>query len=147
MLFILLGFLMVMNTVLLYIVIKEPDKKPRPPREFIYDRLDFNKDQIDRFFLIDDAHHEKMRAIDRESRLLKEQLFSRIRGNELLIDSLASQIGALTKERELEVYHYFKRIEEICDERQKRKLERILKGAIRPRPPAHGPPPGGPPPR
>ena len=98
---------MVMNTVLLYIVIKEPDKKPRPPREFIYDKLNFNEDQIDRFFQIDDAHHEKMRAIDRESRRLKEQLFSSIGGNEMLIDSIASQIGALTKERELEVYHYF----------------------------------------
>ena len=146
-----LGFLMVMNGVLLYLVVKKPNQKQRPPREFISSRLDFNEEQTESFMELDREHHRKMRGIDNELRELKEILFSNLGGTELSdeeLDSLAKKIGKLSTAREMEVFRYFRQIEENCDAKQKQKLKRIVSGALRPGPPGDRPPsPGGPPPR
>ncbi len=145
-LMVLLGFLIVMNGILLFLVVKKPDRKHRPPKEFITERLNFNEDQIIKFGTIDEAHHRKMRTIDGESRKLKEILFSDVGNDAIKIDSIAGLIGSLAKERELEVHDYFEKIEKICDDKQKLKLRRIVAGALKPRPPGGGPPHDGPPP-
>jgi len=145
--YILLGFLMVMNAVLLFIVVKEPEKRMRPPREFIYDRLNFREEQVDQFLEIDAAHRNKMKSIDGETRRLKETLFSNLERENEKVDSIASRIGSLSKERELELHSYFKQIEDICDQKQRKQLEHMLRGAVRPKPPGHGPHDGPPPPR
>ena len=146
-LLVLLVFLIVMNGVLLFLVVKKPNRKPGPPRDFIVERLDFNEEQLVEFAEIDETHHQKMRAIDDESRRLKGILFTTREENRVNIDSIGDLIGTLAKERELEVHHYFKRIEQLCDDKQKLKLKRIVRGALRPGPPHGRPPHDGPPPR
>lgn len=149
-LIILFVFLMVMNGVLLFLVVKKPTQRQRPPREFISKQLDFNNEQTDRFMELDREHHRKMRRIDDELHELKNMLFSQLGNTDFTdeeLDALTQSIGELTKARETEVFRYFGQIEKICNETQKQKLKRILSGALRPRPPGDRPPPGGPPPR
>lgn len=141
---------MVMNGVLLFLVVKKPNKRQRPPRDFISTQLDFNDEQTARFMELDRKHHRKMRGIDNELRELKEILFSHLGDTDLAenaLDSLTQRVGELSKAREMEVFSYFGQIEKMCDAKQKQKLQRIVSGALRPGPPGDRPPPGGPPPR
>ncbi|MEM9076985.1 MAG: hypothetical protein AAGC43_08095 [Bacteroidota bacterium] len=145
-----LGFLMVMNGVLLFLVVKKPNQRHGPPREFISNQLDFNEVQTERFMELDREHHRKMRGFDNELRDRKEVLFSHLGDTDFSdkeLDSLTKRISELSKAREMEVFRYFRQIEEICDTKQKQKLQRIVSGALRPGPPGDRPPPGGPPPR
>ncbi len=148
-LFVLLIFLMVMNGVLLYLVMQKPDRKIQPPKSFISERLDFNKEQLTEFSKYEREHRQKMRYIEERSRELKEILFSNIgseESKEMKIDSIGALIGTLEKEREIEVFDHFRQIESICDEDQKQQLKRILNGAFGPRRPDGRPPNDGPPP-
>ncbi|MEO0572065.1 MAG: hypothetical protein AAF039_10210 [Bacteroidota bacterium] len=149
---VLMVFLMVMNGLLLYLVLQKSDGQPRPPRAFIADELDFDNQQMTQFFDLEENHRRKMGDIDRRNGQLRETLFSYLEKSnpkESIIDSLGNYIGTLSKERELEIFRHFNAIEKICNEGQKRKLKRMVKGALRPGPPG-GPPPHhspGPPPK
>lgn len=145
-------FLMVMNGLLLYLVLQKSDKKPKPPRAFIANELDFNDEQMDHFFDLEENHRRRMRDIDMQSGQLRETLFSYLEESQPKaseIDSLGNRIGALSKERELEVFRHFNAIEKICNERQKGKLRRLVRVALRRGPPGAPPPHHrpGPPPR
>ncbi|WP_422859162.1 Spy/CpxP family protein refolding chaperone [Flagellimonas sp. S174] len=148
-LIIFLVFLMVMNGVLLFLVIKKPSQRQRPPREFISEQLNFNETQTASFLEFDREHHRRMREINFELNDLKQMLFSEL-GNSSLgdeqLDSITEEIGTLTKAREIEVFRYFSEVEKICNDKQKQKLKRIVSGALRHGPPGDRPP-GGPPPR
>ena len=151
-LLILMIFLMVMNGVLLYLVIKQPNQKPAPNRTFIADKLNFTAEQRSHFSELEEFHHRKMQRIDEEAKQLKEAMFSTIADtneSSILIDDLAKEIGELSKERELEIYRHFTEIAEICTIPQKEELKELVKGALRPGPPRNGRPPhhGPPPPR
>lgn len=145
-------FLMVMNGLLLYLVLQKSNERPRQPRAFIADELGFDAQQMTKFFDLEENHRMKMRNIDKLSGQLRETLFSYLEESnpkKSVIDSLGNRIGTLSKERELEIFHHFNAIEKICNESQKGKLKRMVKGALRPGPPG-GPPPHhrpGPPPR
>ncbi|WP_299529217.1 Spy/CpxP family protein refolding chaperone [Ulvibacterium sp.] len=137
-------FLMVMNGVLLYMTVKEPDGKPGPPRDFIFKELNFTAAQRMEFQEINAEHHRKMRALDDRTRKLKELLFSNL-GSEGFsdqeLDSITSSIGNLSQEREKEIFSFFNTLERMCDAEQKRKLKRIVRGALRRPGPGGGPPP------
>lgn len=140
----LLIFLMVMNGVLLYLTFKEPNKKPRPPRDFIFKELNFTEEQQMKFQEVNVEHHRKMRAIDERTQELKELLFSNLGSTDFSdqeLDSLTSRIGHLSEEREKEIFSFFNTLERMCDAEQKRKLKRIVYGALRPPGPGRGGPP------
>ncbi|WP_422083824.1 Spy/CpxP family protein refolding chaperone [Ulvibacterium sp.] len=141
---ILLIFLMVMNGVLLYMTVKEPDRKPRPPRDFIFKELNFTEEQRMEFQEVNAEHHRKMRTIDERTRELKELLFSNLGSDDFSnqeLDSITSTLGNLSQEREKEIFSFFNKLERMCDTEQKRKLKRIVRGALRPHGPKGGPPP------
>lgn len=141
---VLLGFLVVMNGVLIYLVLNKQDKRPRRPKEFISEQLNFSEEQKLEFGQIEDAHHHKMRALDHRSSDLKAYLFSQLGQSDFTYqkqDSVIALIGALSIEREKELFGYFQKVSAICNDRQRSKLERILSKAVR-----HGPKHGGPPP-
>ena len=150
-LIVLMAFLMVMNGILLYLVIQKPDKKRRPPRALITEELGFDDAQMTAFFDLEEGHRKKMREIDRRTLELREELFMYLEDNNsrgMKIDSLGDLIGTLAKQRELELFEHFDAIEKICNERQKKKLRKLVNGALRPGPPGgpphhhqHGPPP------
>ena len=148
-LLVLLVFLMVMNSVLLYLVLREPDRGPIRPREFITERLGFDEAQQLEFSEIEVAHRAQMQRIDERFVSLRAQLFSDIGARpraEVSQDSLIGLIGSVSAERELELRSYFKQIEALCTDRQKRELQHIINGALRPGPPGRRPPRNGPPP-
>ncbi|MEM9648518.1 MAG: hypothetical protein AAF969_08550 [Bacteroidota bacterium] len=141
---VLLVFLMVMNAVLLFLILDKPGEKRRPPRMFITNELGFTEAQQIEFSEIDREHHRTMRRIDRHSRDLRELLFTKLDDtnfNPQELDSITGLIGQLSEDREKELFSYFQKISNVCNEKQKLKLERILSGAIK-----HGPRPDGPPP-
>ncbi len=140
----LLIFLMVMNGVLLYMTLKEPDKRPRPPRDFILKELNFTEEQQMEFQEVNAEHHRKMRDIDKRTRELKELLFSNLGSADFSnqeLDSITSTIGNLSQEREKEIFSFFNKLERMCDSEQKRKLKGIVRGALRRPGPGGGPPP------
>ncbi len=146
---ILLLFLMVMNGILLFMVVNEPEKRHGPPRNFIADHLDFNEEQMAKFMEFDEDHHRRMRRIDDRFRRSKEMLFSKL-GSDVSqkeLDSLTELMGVLSQEREVEVFRYFNTIGKICDDKQKRKLKEIVSGALGRGRPGGRPPHDGPPPR
>ncbi|MEM9000783.1 MAG: hypothetical protein AAGB24_11015 [Bacteroidota bacterium] len=142
-------FLMVMNGVLLFLVTRNTGRKPRPPKEFIADRLDFNQEQLARFMELEEEHHRKMRTIDERFLGLKETLFAHmgeVNFQKKNLDSIAGLIGTLAQEREMEVFNHFNEIEKICHGNQKQRLKRIVATALRRGPAGAGPPPHRPPP-
>jgi len=151
-LLILMIFLMIMNGVLLYLVVKQPNQKAVPKRTFIADKLNFTAEQRTSFWELEEVHHKNMQRIDGETKRLKEKLFSTISNSNQsssTIDSLAKQIGTLSADRELEIYRHFSEISEMCTIQQKEQLRELVRGALRPGPSRNGPPPhhGPPPPR
>ena len=146
---ILLVFLVTMNSILLFLVVRPRQRTPRPPKTMIADKLDFNAEQQAKFEVFNEKHHQNMQAIDRQSRILKEQLFQnleKITFQEREVDSLAEKIGALATAREIELFRYFNQISAISNDGQQQKLRQLIKGALHRPPHGNTPPPPGPPP-
>ena len=140
--------LVVLNIVLLVLFITKPEKpgKIRPKNNFLVEQLEFNKDQKDKFYKLDQTHRQKMRSIDEQIRTQKDLLFRLIEDEGANIDSITTLIGNLEKQKDLELYSFFKSIRSFCTPEQIDRLNSILKDAVRVGPgPPHGK--GGPPPR
>ncbi|MEM7486536.1 MAG: hypothetical protein AAF348_15115 [Bacteroidota bacterium] len=141
---VLLTFLVVMNGILLFLVLKKPDRRKRPPRTFISHQLGFDEIQQQKFEKIDAEHQSKMRDIDDRSKDLKEYLFSGLGDanfTDKKIDSVTTLIGELSKEKDKETFYYFEELKKVCNEEQQEKLETILSSALRHG--RRGPPPPG----
>ena len=151
-LYILLGFLIVMNGFFLFKHFGTSDQSDRQrpaPGDFIAKQLEFDDAQIQKFESIDMAHREKMNAILEDILESKDALFDKAfdeTANEAEIDSIISQIASKEKAKELQSIQFFKSVVEICNENQKVRFKTIIKDALgRQGPPGMpGPPPGGP---
>ena len=116
---------------------------PQGPPDFIAKQLDFDETQMKEFVEIDKSHREKHKNIIHSLEELKGQLFSDISKDsisETKIDSIATLIGNKEKEKEMEVFYFFKKIKSICNDKQKKQFENLMKDALpkrgdRPRPP------------
>jgi hypothetical protein len=85
-----------------------------------------------------------MRTISDDLKELKEGLFDNISNmsiSETKIDSIATLIGNNEKEKDLEVFNHFRNIQSICNEKQKKYFDEIMRDALhgdqrnRPKPP------------
>lgn len=148
-LYILLIFLIVVNCFFLYNYIGKPEMKghrggPKGPPEFIAKQLDLDDSQFNKFDELSNTHRKNMRSISDEIRGLKRVLFEDVfkEGSERKIDSMTTLIGNNEKEKELEIINYFKNIESICTEKQKKHFNEIMRDALR-----HGGKKGDRPPR
>lgn len=138
---ILLVFLVVMNTVLLFMLLKKPTKENRPLRDFITRQLDFSEAQEEEFHAINLEHHRKMRDIEEHSSRLKRHLFAQLGEIDFTakkMDSVTGLIGNLSTAKEKEVFAYFSAIEAVCTEEQKQKLKSMVSGALRRGPNSRG---------
>lgn len=150
-LYILLGFLVLMNGFFLFKHFGGSNQKihERPaPGKFLVKELAFDSSQSQQFEKLDAAHREKMDAILDEIKVSKDMLFDKFskentRTSE--IDSLAQILANKEVKKELETFRFFKAVGEICDEKQKVKFKSIIKHALRRQGPPgqNGPPPGG----
>ena len=144
-LYILLGFLVIMNGFFLFKQFGTSNQNGpirKAPRNFIARQLEFDATQLQQFEKLDEAHREKINAILEDIKSSKDALFNKLSDetvNNVAIDSIASRIATMEKTKELETFHFFKSVGEICTESQRVGFKTIIKDALR----RQGPPPGG----
>lgn len=136
-LYILLIFLILVNGFFLFNHLGKPHLKgpqePKEPFDFIVKELNFNNDQIKNFEALNTTHRKKMKAIFDGIKELKDELFVDISNpemNENKLDSITTLIGNYEKEKETELFNHFRSIRIICNEKQKKKLNRIMRDAL-----------------
>lgn len=124
-----------MNGFFIFKSLKSPEKKKRrSPRTFISKQLDFSPSQLEQYKTIEQAHRERMDRIYGDTKQLKDALYSRLHDqqvNEKQIDSITTLLGEKEKEKDTEIFNYFRSISSFCNEDQKLQLSKMLKKARR----------------
>jgi protein CpxP len=153
-LYILLGFLVLMNGFFLYKHFSkfwQYETQQRPGSSmFISKQLDFDAAQMQQFENAEVAHREKMRSILDNLRESKEALFKKLSDEKVdftEIDSLATFIAEKQKEKEMETFRFFREVTELCNDAQKERFISIIREAMRNQGPEDRkgrPPRGGP---
>lgn len=151
-LYILLGFLIVVNGIFLFNYLGKPNREgPNKPQAFIVKELKFDASQKEQLKRLDDAHHKKMSTILDTLKVLKDDFFDKISDasiKEEAIDSITTLIGIKEQTKEKEVFYHFRAIHELCDAKQKERFIGIIEEARHKgegRPLEQGPPRDGPP--
>ena len=106
------------------------------PTEFIVKKLDFNESQTAQLESINIEHKAKIKAIFKDLRTSKKDLFSNLSEtplNQVKIDSIINSIAEKTKVKEEEMFLHLRAIQAICDDEQKEKLQRIINDIIQKR--------------
>ena len=125
-------------------------KKPPPrnkrggPDVFITKELNFDENQMAQFDLLFEPHDNKMRALSRQKRELKDQLFKMMFQEDVpqtRIDAILEEIGQNEQERDRQVFQHFREVRKICNESQRKKFEKLVVGALHRNGPGPGPPP------
>lgn len=131
--YILLAFLIIVNGFFLFHFLKKP-KPPKKPELFIVEELGFNEVQMKEFELMSDLHFDKMQGVNRQIKRLKDDLFSKVSEAEVpptYLDSITSLIGEQEKQKDILVFTHMQKVKDLCDERQKKKFDKILMKALR----------------
>ncbi|MGB5819910.1 MAG: hypothetical protein WBG90_10545 [Saonia sp.] len=143
-LYIILGFLLVMNGFFLFKHFGTSDKA-RPQRHgqanFIADQLEFDATQLQKFEALDRAHREKINSFRSEIRASKDALFDKISDesfNDSEIEAISTEIANMEKVKALETFRFFSSVSEICNENQKKRFKTIIKDGLRQQGPADG---------
>ncbi|MRI00205.1 hypothetical protein GH721_06600 [Kriegella sp. EG-1] len=150
-LYILLGFLIMMNGFFLVKHFGSMGKREPTnigPSRFMAKELKFDENQLMQFNKLNTAHRKEIRTILDEVKLSKDALFDFITNdtvNSFTIDSLITVIANKEKKRELATFNFFRSVNDLCNEDQAERLTLILKDALHhPGPGNHeGPPSGG----
>ena len=134
-LYILLGFLIIVNGFFLFNHLSKPNfEKPRGNHEnFIVRELKFDDDQKQKFEKLKSEHFKRIEKIFDEERQLKDDLFDRISNeniNTVQVDSITNLIGELASAKEQETFNHFRDIQNICNDNQKDKFKRIIRQAL-----------------
>ena len=136
-LYILLIFLVIVNGFFLFnygtASKKTNQGEPNRPFNFITKELKFDDVQQQKMEILSKAHHQKMRATSNAIKKLKDALFNSLSQpdvKENYIDSITTLIGNNEKEKDLEIFHHFKDIQNICNDKQKKKFKRIISDAL-----------------
>lgn len=148
-LYLLLGFLVLMNGFFLFKHFSTSDEK-RPARpgasNFMAKQLEFDATQLQQFEALEAAHRNEMRPMLDELRELKDSLFELLSDEEVApseVDAIATLIAETEKAKELETFRFFREVGKLCNENQRERLTAIIKDALH----RQGPPRGrnGPP--
>lgn len=136
---ILYAFLIVMiviNAVLLYLIIdKKMGKGPSKGQTFLTEQLNFSEAQKDQFFKLDKEHRHKMMAFDDELTDLRELLFQSFDKENISIDTLTMKMGDLETEKQSELFSFFGKVRDLCDEEQTKKFDKIIQEVLHKRGP------------
>ncbi|PQJ78870.1 Spy/CpxP family protein refolding chaperone [Polaribacter porphyrae] len=126
-------FLILLNGVLIFILLKKPHEKLKPnhtQRNFLTEKLQFSEIQEEKFLELDRQHKTKMEQIDHKIRNQKDILFNSF-GKQINIDSLASITGKLEMQKDVEVFKFFSKVRNICKPEQLKKFDEIINKAIK----------------
>jgi hypothetical protein len=136
--YILLVFLIGVNVFFLIKYLGETnadkEKGGKDPMSFVMQQLNLNTLQSEKIEVLNKKHHTNMMRINEDIKNLKDVLFISLNDNsndEKAVDSIANLIGEKQEIKEKEIYYHFKSIQELCDEKQKETLKKILKDALR----------------
>ncbi|MDH7445562.1 Spy/CpxP family protein refolding chaperone [Aquimarina sp. 2201CG14-23] len=132
-LYILLVFLIIVNGVFLFMILKKPEKRKQSPGDFMAQELRFDEKQMKSFQKLNYNHEKEMRTIHHDIRQLKDGLFNLLdiqNVNTKTIDSITDLIGEKIKEKDVITFYHFKDILAICNEKQKTKFDKIVKRAL-----------------
>jgi len=135
-LYILLAFLIIVNGFFLVNYLGRPGKPDgqKGPGDFIVKALNFDDSQMERFLLLNENHHLKMKTIFERERQLKDELFGKMsesKINDSVIDSITTLIGNNSKLKDVTTFYFFKDIEKICNDKQKNRLDKLINEALR----------------
>lgn len=149
-LYVLVIFLIIVNAFFLYNYLgsgeKEDSKAPKRPGMFLVKELGFDDSQKAQFRLLGKGHHQRMRGLSDDIKMLKDELFNGLSDNSLKninIDSIANLIGKNEAAKDLEVFRHFKEVQQLCTDAQKEKFSDIVEKALRRGAREQGPPHGG----
>ncbi|MEO9893900.1 hypothetical protein [Aurantibacter sp.] len=150
-LYILLGFLIIMNGFFLVrhfgnIGNKRPDNIR--PSNFIAKELQFDEKQMKQFKKLNTEHRKEIRILLDDIRKSKDDMFGLLTAQNVsdqLIDSITTIVANKNKKKEIATFKFFRAVNEICNEEQTERFSLILKDALHQRGPDNqdGPPPGG----
>ena len=136
------SFLIIMllvNALLLYLIIdKQSRKGPPKGQTFLTEQLNFTEDQKEQFYLLDREHRGKMMKMDDELDQLRKLMFNSFESENISIDTLTMKMGDLEADKQNELFSFFGKVRELCNEDQKEQFDEIIQEVLQrrgPRPP------------
>ncbi|MEQ6124219.1 hypothetical protein AAON49_08475 [Pseudotenacibaculum sp. MALMAid0570] len=141
-LYIFLVVMLVINALLLYMILDKKSMKNKPKAQsFLTEELGFSEDQKERFFFLDREHRGQMLQLDEEQRTLRKKMFNSFGNNEFSPDSLINRMGEIEKDKQKELFAFFKEVRKLCNEDQIKKFDEIIQNVLLrrgPKPPGKG---------
>ena len=130
--------LIILNVCLLgFMFLQGPPHPPKPfpphreqegPKELIIEQLHLNDDQINVYQKLIDAHQEKIKALDRNIRETKNNLYAELNNDtSAKKDSLMLSISKYQLEIENTHYNHFLEIKKLCNPDQLKYFEELTK--------------------
>ena len=125
------------------------DRGRKEPKYLIIDRLGFSKEQIDEYEALIREHRSIVEPTRRNIRELKKELYSLLYLplDDPKVESLISEIDLKNRELEVATFEHFRQVRALCNEEQKKELDRIINRVLemmapgKPLQPPHHPPP------
>ena len=130
---ILLIILVILNGVLIFMLIKKPHERgphERGQRNFLTTQLHFSKIQKEQFRDLEAPHRGYMIELDTKIIQHKDFLFRSFSAEKFSPDSITRIIGSLEARKEAEVFHFFQKVRNICNEKQLKPFDEIIKKAL-----------------
>lgn len=125
--------LIVLNGVLIFMLLKKPhEKRPQKnsQRNFLTEQLQFSEVQKEQFSILEQMHSTEMNAFDDQIMKNKNILFRRISEKNFKSDSISTTIGIITAKKEAEVFRFFQKVRNICNEAQLKSFDKIIMTAL-----------------
>ncbi|CAG5008537.1 hypothetical protein DYBT9275_04296 [Dyadobacter sp. CECT 9275] len=118
------GFLLVLNLVILFLLVNEKGRVPFPgmpehdrehPKRIIIEQLDFDKDQVMQYEKLIQEHRRAVTELEGQIRETKKNLYLTLRDQKQTgRDSLENRLGDLQKLMEAVHYNHFAAIRNLC---------------------------------
>ncbi|GGZ82815.1 Spy/CpxP family protein refolding chaperone [Algibacter mikhailovii] len=137
-LYLLLFFLIIVNAFFLYNYLGAGDqggpKDQIRPGDFLVKELGLDATQQAAFRTLGREHHRKMRGLLDDIKELKDALFKGLSddpSHQVNVDSIVHLIGEKEAAKDLEVFRHFKKVQALCNAKQKEKFAKIIEDGLR----------------
>lgn len=107
--------------------------KDHKSRFSMVEELNFNQEQQEAYNTMKNAHFEKMKSYSKRISELKQEMYYNVGEEEIsetFLDSVTDLIAAEEKNKDLEMYKHIRDVREICNDKQKAQLSKIINDAI-----------------
>jgi len=130
-----LGGLLFLNLgLMLYIFVKDNKiLKLRPERTLLHEALAFSPEQMQKFEILRKEHHEMMKHKNEQIKILKDQLFIGfdLQYDEVEAKQIASKVGQLVAELDLNTLRHFQEVKTLCTDEQKVKFDEVIANILK----------------